>query len=82
MFPENYRRSFQVVELYRLGIEQEGICSLKKPCKERRQYFPTLDIENFGLTPCDLKREGGGERITILRGEILAVLESGTCRKL
>lgn len=52
--PENVRKEFQVVRLID-GYRTRGHLFTKtNPVRERRKYFPTLDIENFGLSESDL----------------------------
>lgn len=47
-------KEFNVVNLIH-GYRQRGHFFTKtNPVRARRQYFPTLDIENFGLTEADL----------------------------
>ena len=48
-------KEFSVINLIH-GYRQRGHLFTKtNPVRSRRQYFPTLDIENFGLTGDDLK---------------------------
>ncbi|MGM5468923.1 2-oxoglutarate dehydrogenase E1 component [Flavobacteriaceae bacterium LMO-SS05] len=52
--PEQLQKEFQVVRLID-GYRTRGHLFTKtNPVRERRHYSPTLDIENFGLTPNDL----------------------------
>ena len=52
--PENVLKEFQVVKLID-GYRTRGHLFTKtNPVRERRQYSPTLDIENFGLSKEDL----------------------------
>lgn len=53
--PENLIKEFKVINLIN-GYRSRGHLFTKtNPVRERRQYTPTLDIENFGLTPADLE---------------------------
>lgn len=53
--PENVRKEFSVVNLIN-GYRTRGHLFTKtNPVRERRQYAPTLDIQNFGLTDADLE---------------------------
>lgn len=53
--PENLSKEFKVINLIN-GYRSRGHLFTKtNPVRERRQYTPTLDIENFGLTPIDLE---------------------------
>jgi 2-oxoglutarate dehydrogenase E1 component len=52
--PENVLKEFQVVKLID-GYRTRGHLFTKtNPVRERRQYQPTLEIENFGLSKSDL----------------------------
>lgn len=62
-------KEFQVVRLID-GYRTRGHLFTKtNPVRERRQYTPTLAIENFGLTPQDLKA-------TFKAGEIIGIGEA------
>jgi len=55
--PQEVRKEFLVVDLIN-GYRTRGHLFTKtNPVRDRRQYFPTLDIENFGLTENDLEKE-------------------------
>jgi 2-oxoglutarate dehydrogenase E1 component len=52
--PENFQKEFKVINLIN-GYRSRGHLFTKtNPVRERRQYSPTLAIENFGLTEADL----------------------------
>jgi 2-oxoglutarate dehydrogenase E1 component len=52
--PLSLQKEFQVIRLID-GYRTRGHLFTKtNPVRERRQYFPTLDIENFGLSAVDL----------------------------
>ena len=52
--PQTLQKEFQVVKLID-GYRSRGHLFTKtNPVRERRQYTPTLDIENFGLEPADM----------------------------
>jgi 2-oxoglutarate dehydrogenase E1 component len=52
----NYPLEFKVLNMI-LAYRQRGHLFTKtNPVRTRRQYTPTLDIENFGLTKTDLKK--------------------------
>ncbi|WP_396635657.1 2-oxoglutarate dehydrogenase E1 component [Maribacter sp. R77961] len=52
--PESLQKEFQVIRLID-GYRSRGHLFTKtNPVRERRQYVPSLEIENFGLTPSDL----------------------------
>ncbi|HTA63104.1 MAG TPA: 2-oxoglutarate dehydrogenase E1 component [Bacteroidia bacterium] len=53
--PENVSKEFKVINLIN-GYRQRGHLFTKtNPVRERRQYTPTLDLENFGLAASDLE---------------------------
>ena len=53
--PENFQKEFKVINLIN-GYRSRGHLFTKtNPVRDRRQYTPTLDIENFGLTDSDLE---------------------------
>jgi len=53
--PENFQKEFSVVNLIN-GYRNRGHLFTKtNPVRERRQYTPTLDIENFSLSSTDLE---------------------------
>src|SRR5436190_1349269 len=53
--PETVQKEFNVINLIN-GYRTRGHLFTKtNPVRERRQYTPTLDIENFGLTKSDLE---------------------------
>jgi len=52
--PESLQKEFQVIRLID-GYRSRGHLFTKtNPVRDRRQYNPTLEIENFGLTQSDL----------------------------
>lgn len=52
--PKGLQKEFQVVKLID-GYRSRGHLFTKtNPVRDRRQYYPTLDIENFGLEQTDL----------------------------
>lgn len=53
--PEHVKKEFNVLNLIN-GYRSRGHLFTKtNPVRERRQYAPTLDIENFGLSNADLE---------------------------
>ncbi|MEO9256986.1 MAG: 2-oxoglutarate dehydrogenase E1 component [Crocinitomicaceae bacterium] len=53
--PENFQKEFKVINLIN-GYRSRGhLFTRTNPVRERRQYTPTLDIENFGLQDSDLE---------------------------
>jgi len=52
--PQNVKKEFSVINLIN-GYRSRGhLFTLTNPVRERRQYFPTLDIEHFNLEASDL----------------------------
>ena len=52
--PQSLKKEFQVIRLID-GYRSRGHLFTKtNPVRARRQYFPNLDLENFGLSPEDL----------------------------
>ncbi|AZQ42934.1 2-oxoglutarate dehydrogenase E1 component [Nonlabens ponticola] len=55
--PDQMRKEFQVVQLID-GYRTRGhLFTQTNPVRKRRQYQPTLDLENFGLSDADLSTE-------------------------
>src|ERR1700751_4069611 len=53
--PESVSKEFKVINLIN-GYRQRGHLFTKtNPARERRNYSPTLDLENFGLAAADLE---------------------------
>lgn len=53
--PESFQKEFNVINLIN-GYRNRGHLFTKtNPVRERRQYTPTLDLENFGLSKNDLE---------------------------
>lgn len=79
-------KEFNVVNLI-YGYRQRGHLFTKtNPVRQRRQYFPTLDIENFGLTQADLETEfQAGEDLGIGKAklkDIIAHLQQTYCKSI
>jgi 2-oxoglutarate dehydrogenase E1 component len=55
--PEQVKKEFSVITLINAYRERGHYFTKTNPVRERRQYHPTLDIENFGLTNLDLESE-------------------------
>ena len=81
--PENFQKEFKVINLIN-GYRTRGHLFTKtNPVRERRQYSPTLAIENFGLKETDLleKFQAGndlGLGIATLK-QIISHLELSYC---
>ncbi len=76
-------KEFKVANLIR-GYRQRGHLFTKtNPVRSRRKYFPTLDIENFGLDTTDLETEfEAGSQIEIGKAklkDIIAHLQKTYC---
>lgn len=84
--PEGVDKEFKVIELIN-GYRTRGHLFTKtNPVRIRRQYLPTLDLENFGLTQADLETtfQAGkevGVGATTLRN-IIAHLERVYCNSI
>ncbi|TPV35907.1 2-oxoglutarate dehydrogenase E1 component [Paucihalobacter ruber] len=52
--PEHVQKEFQVVQLIEAYRTRGHLFTKTNPVRERRQYSPTLAIENFGLNQSDL----------------------------
>ncbi len=53
--PEHVHKEFKVVELINAYRSRGHLFTKTNPVRTRRTYLPTLDIDNFGLSPDDLK---------------------------
>ncbi|HZK09295.1 MAG TPA: 2-oxoglutarate dehydrogenase E1 component [Bacteroidales bacterium] len=80
---ENYPCEFKVFNLINGYRERGHLFTKTNPVRTRRQYRPTLDIENFGLTSDDLDRKfAAGNEIGIGEAtlkEIINHLEQTYC---
>jgi 2-oxoglutarate dehydrogenase E1 component len=86
VIPENYVKEFKVLNLIN-GYRTRGHLFTKtNPVRERRQYTPTLEITNFGLTEADLNVVfQAGEEIGIgaaKLSDIIAHLELTYCQSI
>jgi len=74
--PENVSKEFKVINLIH-GYRTRGhLFTLTNPVRKRRQYAPTLDIENFGLSDADLDTEfQAGEEVGIGKATLRAIIE-------
>ncbi len=84
--PENYVKEFKVLNLIN-GYRTRGHLFTKtNPVRERRQYTPTLEISNFGLSDADLNLVfQAGEEIGIgaaKLSDIIAHLELTYCQSI
>jgi len=86
VIPENYVKEFKVLNLIN-GYRTRGHLFTKtNPVRERRQYAPTLEISNFGLSEADLNEVfQAGEEIGIgaaKLSDIIAHLELTYCQSI
>ncbi len=74
--PQEVRKEFLVVDLIN-GYRTRGHLFTKtNPVRERRQYEPNLDIENFGLSENDLDREfSAGEVLGLGKTKLSTIIE-------
>lgn len=74
--PQEVRKEFLVVDLIN-GYRSRGHLFTKtNPVRDRRQYFPSLDIENFGLAQSDLNEEfSAGDVLGIGRVKLSTIIE-------
>lgn len=52
--PEHLQKEFQVVKLIDAYRTRGHLFTKTNPVRERRQYTPTLELENFGLSNADM----------------------------
>jgi len=62
--PDSLQKEFQVVRLIDSYRSRGHLFTRTNPVRERRQYSPTLDIENFGLSEADLDTTFNAGEIT------------------
>lgn len=85
--PEKLQKEFKVIDLIN-GYRTRGHLFTKtNPVRERREYRPTLALENFGLTENDLETEfKAGEILgfknSLTLKEIVQHLENMYCRSI
>jgi 2-oxoglutarate dehydrogenase E1 component len=74
--PENVQKEFKVINLIN-GYRVRGhLFTLTNPVRKRRQYSPTLAIENFGLSDADLDTEfEAGEEIGIGKAKLRDIID-------
>ena len=56
VLPKSLQKEFQVVKLIDAYRTRGHLFTKTNPVRERRQYKPTLEIENFGLSKKDLNK--------------------------
>ena len=55
--PEDVLKEFKVVNLIEAYRTRGHLFTKTNPVRDRRRYYPTLDIENFGLSKEDLPKK-------------------------
>ncbi len=74
--PENVRKEFRVINLINAYRTRGHLFTKTNPVRKRRQYKPTLDLENYGLEEADLDTEfHAGSEIGIGKAKLSAILE-------
>lgn len=53
--PEGFDKEFKVIDLINAYRSRGHLFTKTNPVRTRRQYSPTLDVENFGLETADLE---------------------------
>jgi len=73
---ENVDKEFKVVNLITDYRQRGHFFTKTNPVRQRRQYYPSLDIENFGLTEADLDTVfQAGKRIGIGPAPLKSIIE-------
>ncbi len=81
---EDIAKEFKVVNLIEAYRSRGHLFTKTNPVRERRHYFPTLDIENFGLSKEDLNKKFNSATQTGMPGpatlqEIITHLQNIYC---
>lgn len=80
------QKEFKVVNLIQAYRQRGHLFTATNPVRNRRKYFPTLDIENFGLESGDLETEfHAGQNIgigTAKLQDIVAHLKATYCKSI
>ncbi|WP_312766013.1 2-oxoglutarate dehydrogenase E1 component [Epilithonimonas sp.] len=81
---EDITKEFKVVNLIEAYRSRGHLFTKTNPVRERRHYFPTLDIENFGLSKDDLNKKFNSATQTGMPGpatlqEIITHLQNIYC---
>ena len=64
--PQLFQKEFKVINLVDAYRKSGHLFTKTNPVRERRQYSPTLDIQNFGLEESDMEVEfQAGEQVGI-----------------
>ncbi len=71
-----YPDEFKVINLINAYRQRGHLFTETNPVRKRRTYKPTLDIENFGLTKADLKKQfQAGTEIGIGRSSLESIVK-------
>ncbi len=74
--PDNVKKEFQVVKLIDAYRSRGHLFTRTNPVRERRNYEPKLDIQNFGLSNEDLGKEfDSGELIGIGKATLQNIID-------
>ena len=84
--PQMFQKEFKVINLIEAYRKSGHLFTKTNPVRERRQYSPTLDIQNFGLEESDMEVEfQAGEQVGIgpsKLSDIIAHLEKVYCQSI
>lgn len=84
--PENVQKEFQVIKLIDDYRSRGHLFTKTNPVRTRRQYSPSLDLVNYGLSSADLETSfDAGAEIGLGRAklkDIVAHLEATYCKSL
>ena len=84
--PQIFQKEFKVINLIDAYRKSGHLFTKTNPVRERRQYSPTLDIQNFGLEESDMEVEfQAGEQVGIgpsKLSDIIAHLEKVYCQSI
>ncbi|MBP7497090.1 MAG: 2-oxoglutarate dehydrogenase E1 component [Bacteroidales bacterium] len=82
----NYAEEFKVINLINAYRQRGHLFTTTNPVRKRRKYSPTLDIENFGLSEQDLKKQFHSGQITGIGtttlDQIIKHLKTTYCRSI
>lgn len=81
--PEKFMKEFQVVQLINAYRSRGHLFTKTNPVRDRRDYVPNLDIENFGLSQADLETQFTAGQLlrlgTVSLSRIIAHLKNIFC---
>jgi len=77
---ETFDKEFKVINLIQAYRKRGHLFTKTNPVRIRRKYFPTLDLENYGLSEEDLETEfHAGKEIGIGAAKLMDIVEH--CRQ-